>query len=153
MKIQKVDGGGNYGYYSIFEAFTFLGTDLAGKKLYTYKQRYPVARAKRLELVKFGRKNVDHFICHHDNTAPPNFVQLLPEGHSHIFGLNAPNLKTKQDRIDAFMETIRNFVYTDEFDNQDRTRMDQKWYLEATSSCPLIAYSSTSTSLYTTWML
>ncbi len=93
-----------------------------------------------MELVKFGKKNVDHFIHHHDNTVSPKLVQLLPKGHSYIFGLNAPNLKTKQDRIDAFMETIRNSVYTDEFDNQDRTRMDQKWYLEATSTCPLIAY-------------
>ncbi len=83
---------------------------------------------------------MDHFVCHHDNTVPPKLVQLLPKGHSHNFDLNTPNLKTKQDRIDAFMETIRNSIYTVEFNNQDRTRMDQKWYLEALSNCPLFAY-------------
>ncbi len=93
-----------------------------------------------MELVKFGKKNVDHFVHHHDCTVPPKLVQLLPEGHSHIFGLNAPNLRTKKDMIDAFMATIGNFVYTDEFDNQNRTRMKDKWYLEASSTCPLIAY-------------
>ncbi len=67
-------------------------------------------------------------------------AQLLPEGHSHLFGLNAPNLETKQDMIDAFMETISNSVYTDEFDNQDRTKMDQKWYLEDSSTFPLNTY-------------
>ncbi len=56
----------------------------------------------------------------------PKLVQLLPEGHSHIFGLNAPDLKPKQDRIDTYMETIGNSVYTEDFDNQDRTMMDQK---------------------------
>ncbi len=75
------------------------------------KQRYPVARTKRMELVKFGKKNVDYFVCHHDATVPPKFGQILPQGHSHIFGLNAINLKIKQDRIDAFMETIRNSVH------------------------------------------
>ncbi len=48
------DGDGNCGYYAIFEAFSFLGKDLAGKKLFTYKHKYSVARAKRLELVKLG---------------------------------------------------------------------------------------------------
>ncbi len=92
-----------------------------------------------MELVKFGKKNVDHFIRHPDATVPPKFVQILPQGHLHIFGLNAPNLKTKQDRIDAFMKTIAESVYTEEFDNQDKILMDDRWYLEATSTCPLIA--------------
>ncbi len=93
-----------------------------------------------MELVKSGKKNVDHFACHNDATAPPKLVQLLPEGHSHIFGLNAPSLKTKQDRIDAFMATIGNSVYTEEFDNHNRDSMDDRWYLEASSTYPLIAY-------------
>ncbi len=93
-----------------------------------------------MELVKFWKKNVDHFVHFPDATVPPKLVQILPEGQSHIFGLNAPNLKTKQDRIDAFMKTIAESVYTEEFDNQDKTLMDEKWYLEATSTCPLIAY-------------
>ncbi len=38
------------------------------------------------------------------------------------------------------METIRNSVWKEEFDSQDSTRMDQKFYLEATSTCPFIAY-------------
>ncbi len=83
---------------------------------------------------------MDHFVSHHHITAPPKLCQLLPEGHSHIFGFNAPNFKTKQDRIVSFMATIGNSVYTEEFDNQGRTNMDQKWYLEASSTCPLIAY-------------
>ena len=138
--IVNPNGDGNCAYYAIFEAFTFLGKDRGGKKLHTYQQRYSIARSKRMELVKFGKKNVDHFVRHSDATVPPKLVQLLPEGHSHLFGLNAPNLKTKQDRIDAFMATIGNTVYTEEFDNQDRTEMEDRWYLEATSTCPLIAY-------------
>ncbi len=83
---------------------------------------------------------MDHFIHHHDHTVPPNLVQLLPKGHTHIFGLNAPNLRTKHDSIDAFMMTIGNSVYTEEFDNQDKTNMEDDWYLEASSTCPLIVY-------------
>ncbi len=78
-----------------------------------------------MELLKFGKKNVDHFVCHPDATVPPKLVQILPQGHSHIFDLNAPNLKTKQDRIDAFMKTIAESVYTEEFDNQDKTLIDE----------------------------
>ncbi len=95
-EIFNPNGDGNCGYYAIFEAFTFLGKDRAGKKLYTYAQKYSVARTKRMELVKFGKKNVDHFVQHPDATVPPKFVQILPQGHLHIFGLNAPNLKTKK---------------------------------------------------------
>ncbi len=139
-EIAEVGGDGDCGYCAIFEAFEFLEKDRAGKKLYTYKQRYPIARVKGMELIKFGKKNVNHFVRHPDATIPPKFVQFLPEGHSHLFGLNAPSLKTKQDRIDAFMEIIKISVYTEEFENQDRTLMDEKWYSEATSTCPLIAY-------------
>ncbi len=139
-EIKEVDRDGNCGYYAIFTSFEFLGKDQDGKKLYTYQQKYTVARTKRVELVKFGKKNVDHFVRHSDATVPPKLVQLLPEGHSHLFGLNSPNLNTKQKRIDAFMETIGNTVYTEEFDNQDRTMMEDRWYLEASSTCPLIAY-------------
>ncbi len=40
------EGDGNCGYYDIFEAFKFLGKDQAGKKLYTYAQKYAIARTK-----------------------------------------------------------------------------------------------------------
>ncbi len=99
-------------------------------------------------------KNVDSFVHHHDATVPPKVVQLLPEGHSHLFGLNAPNLKTRQDRIDAFMATIGNSVYTKEFDN-NRTGLGWmksgiwRLHLQALS----LHTSSTSTSLNTMWML
>ncbi len=135
-----MDGDCNCGYYAMFAAFEFLGKDRDGKKLYTYKKTYAIARTKRMELVKFGKKNVDHCVCHPDATVPPKLVQLLPEGHLHLFGLNAPNFKTKQERIDAFMATIGNSVYTEEFENQDRTNMNDRWYFEASSTFPLIAY-------------
>ncbi len=53
-QIAKVGGDCNCRYYAIFEAFEFLEKDRAGKKLFTYKQKYPIARQKRIELVKFG---------------------------------------------------------------------------------------------------
>ncbi len=139
-EIVNPDGDGNCGYYAMFEAFTFLGKARDGKKLHTYSQKYSIARAKRIELVKFGKKNVDHFVRHPDATVPPKLVLLMDEGHSHLFGLHISNLKTKQDRIDAFMATIGNSVYTEEFDNQDKSNMDDDYYLEASSTCPLIAY-------------
>ncbi len=137
-KIEKLDGVGNCGYYAIFEAFKFLGKDQAASNS-TLIKNYPIERLKRIELIRFG-KNVNHFVHHHDDTVPLILVQLLPEGCSHLFGLNVRNLNTKQDRIDAFMATIGNSIYTEEFDNQDRTRMKDRWYLEALSTCPLIAY-------------
>ncbi len=108
--MKKPDGDGNYGYYAIFEAFKYLGKDLDGKKHFTFKQRYLIAR-QNMELVKFGNKNVNHFVCHYDDTVSPKLVQLLPEGHSHIFGLNCSNLKTKHNRNDKFMEMIRICLY------------------------------------------
>ncbi len=95
-EIFNPEGDGNCGYYVGFEAFAVLGKDRAGKKLYTYQPKYFIARQKQMELFKFGKKNVDHFVCHPDATVSPKLVQILPEGHSHIFGLNAPNLKTKR---------------------------------------------------------
>ncbi len=65
---------------------------------------------------------------------------FLPGGHLHLFSLNAPNLNTKQERIDAFVATIAESVFTEEFDNQDKTRIKDRWYLEASSTCPLLAY-------------
>ncbi len=63
-EIYDPKGDGNCGYYAMFDAFELLGQDRAGKKLFSYKQQYSVARAKRMELVKFGKKNVDHFVRH-----------------------------------------------------------------------------------------
>ncbi len=116
-QIHDQKGDGNSLYYVIFEAFQFLGKDQACKKLFTYKQNYPIVRIKRMELIRFGKTKVDHFVCHPDAFVSIKLVQLLPERHSHLFGLNAPNLNTKHDRNDAFMETTGNSVYTEEFDN------------------------------------
>ncbi len=38
------------------------------------------------------------------------------------------------------METIGNSVCKEEFDNKDKTKMDEEFYLEASSTFPLIAY-------------
>ncbi len=45
-EIYDPDGDGNCRYYAIFETFSFLGKDLAGKQLYTYLQKYSVARTE-----------------------------------------------------------------------------------------------------------
>ncbi len=55
-----------------------------------------------------------------------------------IFGLNHPNFVTNQDKIDAFMDTIWNSVYTEEFEDQDKENFDKKFYLEASSTFPLV---------------
>ncbi len=39
-KINDPVRDGNCGYYAIFEAFLFWGKDLAGKKLFTYQQKF-----------------------------------------------------------------------------------------------------------------
>ncbi len=81
-----------------------------------------------------------HFIWHHNDSVDPILVQLLPEGHSYIIGLQCPNLVTDQDKIDTIMETIGNSVYSKEFDNQNEEEINKKFYLEASSTFPLIAY-------------
>ncbi len=37
----------------------------------------------------------------------------------------------EQDKINAFMATIGNSVYTEEFDDQDMEKIDKKFYLGA----------------------
>ncbi len=81
-----------------------------------------------------------HLVWHHNDSIDPILVQLLPEGHSHIFRLYSPNIVTEQDKIGAFMETIGNSVYTKEFNNQDKEKIDEKFYLEASPTFPLTAY-------------
>ncbi len=129
-KIVIPDGDGNCRYYAILEAFSFLGKVLANKNLSLVSKDTQLQEQEEWNLSIWEK--LDYFVCRHDITVPPKLVQHLPEGHAHIFGLNAPNLRTKQDRIDVFMVTIGNSVYTEEFDNQDRTNMKQKWYLKAT---------------------
>ncbi len=63
-EIAKVNGDGNCRYYAIFEVFLFFRKDQAG-------QRYPIERLKWIEWIRFGKKNVDHFVSHHHITAPP----------------------------------------------------------------------------------
>ncbi len=70
----KINRDGNCGYYAIFEAFEFLGKDSNGKKLFTYKKKYLIARTKRMELVEFGKKNMDHFVRHDDSTVQIKLV-------------------------------------------------------------------------------
>ena len=98
------------------------------------------ARTKRIKLLNFGLKEVNNFVWHPDNSVWPKLIQILPDGHSHIFGLHSPNLVTKQDKIDAFTAMIGNSVYTEEFDNQDREKLDEDFYLEASLTMPLVCY-------------
>ncbi len=111
-----------------------------GKKLVGRAANPKGARKKRIELLKFGLKDVNNFVRHPDNSARPKLIQILPDGHSHIFGLHSPNLVTKQDKIDAFMETIGNSVYTKEFDKSDVEKFEEDFYLEASSTLPLVCY-------------
>ncbi len=83
---------------------------------------------------------MSHFVWHHNDSVDLILVQLLPEGNSHVFGLYSPNLVTDQDKIDVFMDTIGNSVYTKKFDNQDQEKIDKKIYLEASSNFLLIPY-------------
>ncbi len=98
-----------------------------------------------MELLDFGINNITHFVWHHDDSVPPTLVQRLPEGHSHSFGLQSPNLVTDQDKIKAFMKTIGSSVYTKEFDNQDEDKIDKKFYSEASSTFPLLQTMGKST--------
>ncbi len=98
------------------------------------------ARKKRIKLINFGLKKVNNFVWHPDNSVWPKLIQFLPDGHSHIFGLHSPNLASKQDKINAFMEMIGNSIYTKEFDNQDEEKLYKDFYLEASSALPLVCY-------------
>ncbi len=122
-------GDGNCGYYALFNAFKFLGKNLMGKKLVHCAANPKTAWTKRIDLLKFGLKEFNNFVQHHDNSIRPKLNQILPDGHSHIFGLHGQNLVTKQNKIDAFMATIGNSIYTEEFDRQDREKLDKDFYL------------------------
>ncbi len=84
---------GNCGYYCLFEALKLLKKYLEGKKLYGYATNKSTAKTKRLELLAFGKKNCNHFVHHNDDSTPPNIIQLIAEGHMHLFGLHEPNLR------------------------------------------------------------
>ena len=116
-KIHDPEGDGNCGYYALFKAFKFLGKNLMNRKIGKCAANARGARAKRIELLKFGVDNVKNFVQDPDKSVKPKLVQILPEGPSHLFGLNSPNLVTEQDKIDAFMAMIGNSIYTEEFDN------------------------------------
>ncbi len=87
-------------------------------------------------MLKFGKKNRNHFVCHHDNTTPPKTFHF---SHSHLFGLNAPKIKPNQGVIDVCIEIIGNSVWTNEFNNQINGILDKHFYLDTSSTCPLIA--------------
>ncbi len=139
-KIHNPTGDGNCGYYVLFKAFKFLGRNLMGKKLVRCAANQKTARTKRIKLLKFGLKEVNNFVWHPDNSIRPKLIQLLPDSHSHIFGSHSPNLVTKQDKINAFMATIGDSIYTKAFDNQDGEELEKDFYLEASSTWPLVCY-------------
>ncbi len=85
-KIHDPTGDGNCGYYALFKSFKFLGKNLMGKKLVHCAANPKTARTKRIELLKFGLKEVNNFVWHPDNSIRPKLIQILPDGHSHIFG-------------------------------------------------------------------
>ncbi len=64
------------------------------------------SRPKRIELLKFGLREVNNFVRHHDNSVRPNLIQILPNGYLHIVGMHSKSLLMGQDKIDAFMATI-----------------------------------------------
>ncbi len=98
------------------------------------------AKRTRKKLLKYGKENCNHFVRHHDDSTPPNIIQIIPEGHMHRFGLHEPKLCSKQEQIDAFMEAVGNSIYTKEFEYQPPGNMDKKFYMEASLTFPLIAY-------------
>ncbi len=137
LKFSK-KGDGNCGYYVLFKAFIFLGKNLIDKKLHKLAPNKSSAKSKIKELLKFGRDNVTHFVQHQGNSVPPKLIQILPNGNSHLFGLHHPNLCTDQDKIEAFMKTIGNSVYTEEFECQDGEKIDKKifgGFINITSCC------------------
>ncbi len=135
-KIHNPAGDGNCGYYALFHAFKFMGKNLKKRKLPGCAQSQKTAKTKRKELLKFGLDNLTYFVWHHNVSASPKLIQLLPDGHSHIFGLYGPNLVTDQDKINAFMETIGNSMYTKEFEDHDNKIIDEKFYIEALWTFP-----------------
>ena len=139
-KIHDPDGDGNCGYYVLFKAFKFMGKNLMGRKIATCAANQKTARAKRIELLKFGKKEVKNFVRDPDKSIKPKLIQILPDGHLHIFGMNSPNLVTEEDKIDAFMATIGNSIYTKEYDDYVGETLPIDFYLEATSTLPLVCY-------------
>ncbi len=61
-KIHDPKGDGNCGYYALFKAFKFMGKNLAGKKLIYCAQNPKTAKAKRIELLNFGKKEAKNFV-------------------------------------------------------------------------------------------
>ena len=139
-KIHDPTGDGNCGYYALFKAFKFMGKNLAGKKLVNCAQNPKTARAKRIELLNFGKKEAKNFVRDPDKSIKPKIIHILPDGPTHIYGMHGPNLVTDQDKIDAFMATIGNFLYTEEYDDYEGEQLPDDFHLEAYSTLPLICY-------------
>ncbi len=138
-KIHDPDDDGNCGYYALFKAFKFLGKNLM-KKIVGSVANPKGARRKRIKLLNFGLKEVNKLVWHPDNSVRPKLIQILSDGHSHIFGMHSPNLVTEQDKIDAFMEMIGNSIKTEEFDKHNGEKIDDDFYLEASFKLPLVCY-------------
>ena len=138
-EIHDPNGDGNCGYYALFQALKVLERNLAGQKFPGNAANKTTAKRTRKQLLKYGKDNCNHFVRHHDDSTPPNIIQLIPEGHMHLFGLHEPNLRSKQEQIDAFMEAVGNSIYTKEFDHQPPGNIDNEFWMEASLTFPLIA--------------
>ncbi len=143
-KIHDPNGDGNCGYYVLFKAFKFMDKKFMGKnlakKIVYCAQNPKAARAKRIELLEFGKNEAKNFVWDPDKSVKPKLILILPDSHSHIFGMHSPNLVTEQDKIDAFMATIGNSVYIKEYDDHIGEQLPDDSCLEASSMLPLVCY-------------
>ncbi len=110
------------------------------QKIVYCAQNPKAARAKRIELLEFGKNEAKNFVRDPDKSVKPKLILILPDSHSHIFGMHSPNLVTEQDKIDAFMATIGNSVYIKEYDDHIGEQLPDDSYLEASSTLPLVCY-------------
>ncbi len=120
-----------------------------GKKIVICAQNPKTARAKRIKLLNFGKKEAKNFVWDPDKSVKPKLIHFLPDGHLHIFGMHSPNLVTEQDKIDAFMATIGESLYTEEYDDCVGEKLPDDIYLEASSTLPFVVTSGKSTSFST----
>ncbi len=114
---------GKCGYYLLFQTFEYL--EKSTPKEFSISQNSSMAKAKRKDLPQFGKQNVNNYVWYHDKSISTKLAQILPDGYSHLFDLHSPNLCMDWDKLDAFMETIRNSVYTEDFENQEEKGMDK----------------------------
>ncbi len=61
--------------------------NLAGKKLVYCAQNPKTAKAKRIELLKFGIKEVKNFVQDPDKSIKPKIIHIIPNGPTHTYGM------------------------------------------------------------------